>query len=128
MAFSPRKHNRGPGRGEPAGAGIAGAVGSAGKRLIWLAARFCLAVSVIAVLSGAVLVLRLAQGVDMLIHEGTYAPEEGRTAHQRGHSTMAEIPIANHSPLITGPALTISIYIVFTFTLRIELVEDVNHK
>ena len=35
-------------------------------------------------------VLRLAQGVDMLIHEGTYAPDEGRTAHQRGHSTMAD--------------------------------------
>ncbi len=35
-------------------------------------------------------VQRLAQGVDVLMHEGTYAPDEGRMAHQRGHSTMAD--------------------------------------
>ena len=35
-------------------------------------------------------VIRLAAGADLLIHEGTYAPDEGRVAHQRGHSTMAD--------------------------------------
>ncbi len=32
----------------------------------------------------------LAQGVDLLVHEGTYAPDEGQIAHSRGHSTMAD--------------------------------------
>ncbi len=33
---------------------------------------------------------RLAQGVDLLIHEGTYAPGEEKLAHGRGHSTMGD--------------------------------------
>lgn len=33
-------------------------------------------------------VLRLAANVDLLIHEGTYAPGEESLAHERGHSTM----------------------------------------
>lgn len=32
----------------------------------------------------------LARDVDLLIHEGTYAPDEGHLAHTRGHSTMAD--------------------------------------
>lgn len=35
-------------------------------------------------------VLRLAQGADLLIHEGTYAPGEEELAHARGHSTMLD--------------------------------------
>jgi ribonuclease Z len=34
--------------------------------------------------------LELASAVDLLLHEGTYAPDEGRLAHTRGHSTMAD--------------------------------------
>ncbi len=34
--------------------------------------------------------LKLAQGVDLLLHEGTYAPDEENLAHTRGHSTMAD--------------------------------------
>ena len=33
---------------------------------------------------------RLAAGVDLLIHEGTYAPNESKIAHDRGHSTMLD--------------------------------------
>ncbi len=35
-------------------------------------------------------VIRLAAGADLLIHEGTYAPDDEKMAHQRGHSTMAD--------------------------------------
>ncbi len=35
-------------------------------------------------------VQRLATGVDVLIHEGTYAPDEETMAHARGHSTMGD--------------------------------------
>lgn len=34
--------------------------------------------------------IRLAAGVDLLIHEGTYEPGEEGMARQRGHSTMAD--------------------------------------
>jgi len=34
--------------------------------------------------------VRLAAGVDLLIHEGTYAPGEERVAHDRGHSSMID--------------------------------------
>lgn len=35
-------------------------------------------------------VQRLAKDVDLLVHEGTYSPEETRLAHQRGHSSMSD--------------------------------------
>jgi ribonuclease Z len=34
--------------------------------------------------------IRLASGADLLIHEGTYAPNETKLAHPRGHSTMCD--------------------------------------
>ena len=34
--------------------------------------------------------LELADGVDLLIHEGTYGVEFTREAHQRGHSTVVD--------------------------------------
>lgn len=61
--------------------------------------------------------LRLAEGVDLLVHEGTYGPEERKLAHARGHSTMQdaaemardagarELVITHVSPKIMRPEI-----------------------
>ncbi len=86
MAFGPRGRRNAKGTGGAPG-GVAHNVGTAGSRVIWLAARFCLAVSVIVVLSGGVLFLRLSQGPVEL-------PGLSRYLVERANATSENVRVA----------------------------------
>ena len=48
----------------------------------------------------------LAQGVDLLIHEGTYGPELVEQASKRGHSTVVEAAEIAKQANVKGLAIT----------------------